>query len=724
MIGIRTPESRGSDENRSLREETDPVFRQLLDQMAVIILTLGTISILLSVMRAGSVGWHQNIILDIITFIPLLILLLLRRYIPWLIMTWLLLIIVGIGALANLFTLGLATVSLVMLTACCTMIGLFFNLGAGLWSLGITLTCAVTAGFLTSKGLLSPDLDFNHYLQDSRTWSSQLSAYAVIVVALLVSVHRIKTKLWQSLLDVRNKSRDIQEREEKYRILSQNMQDVLFIQDMDMRVMYASPSVEKVFGYTVDAVKKMNMPELMTAESLDRAITGFHKYSKLAVKQNVEVPLFEFEYIRKDGSTFWGELKPVFLRDENGHLVGSQGIIRDITARKKAAEKQKELENQLIQSEKLRAIGELAGGIAHDFNNQLAGIIGAAELLRMNNRENPDLAHFADNILIPAKRAADLTSKLLAFARKGDMHSEIFDVHTIINEVIHILNRSIDKTISISDTLNASPSTVTGDPGQIENAILNIALNARDAMPGGGTLTFQTSTRPIPQTWQPEKEPAPKEMVAIQITDTGIGMDDAVLNRVFEPFFTTKPASKGTGMGMAAVYGTIQSHNGTIDIHSSPGKGTTVTVCLPVSDNLPGTGTQSGSVSSLSGTGSILILDDEEMVRKVTAGMLESLGFRVHTASDGKEAIRYFETSHKKTDLVLLDLVLPEMSGSAVFEALRKIDPDVRILLFSGYSEEGDATMLLKKGARGFLRKPFSLNDLADAVKKAMGKSR
>jgi signal transduction histidine kinase/ActR/RegA family two-component response regulator len=373
---------------------------------------------------------------------------------------------------------------------------------------------------------------------------------------------------------------------------------------------------------------------------------------------------------------------------------------------------------QLRQSEKMQAIGQLAGGVAHDFNNQLSGIMGFAEMLA-ERLEDPELKKYADQILTASTRAADLTRQLLAFGRKGKYLNVPTDIHKVIGEVVDLLNRSIDKRIEIKRCLEANPSVVVADPTQLQNAILNLALNARDAMPQGGMLSFVTSVVFLEA--QPDEELKPGRYVQISVTDTGVGMDAATKKRLFEPFFTTKEVGKGTGLGLASAYGTIKNHGGTIRVYSELGHGSTFRVYLPVLEEGAGPVVPEVAVSAPSGHGRVLLVDDEPVILEVGAAMLRRQGYEVVTCSDPREAVALYGRDWRSIDLVILDMVMPKMGGRDVFLAMREINPAVKALLASGFSINGEAQGIMNLGVMAFVSKPFRLADLAQGVARGLG---
>jgi PAS domain S-box-containing protein len=378
------------------------------------------------------------------------------------------------------------------------------------------------------------------------------------------------------------------------------------------------------------------------------------------------------------------------------------------------------LEDQLRQSEKMRAVGQLAGGIAHDFNNQLAGVLGYADIL-IHRLKDTELSRYAQTIKTAALRSADLTKQLLAFSRKGKDLSIAVDLHEVMAEVISILQHSIDKRIEIETALDAPCPTVLGDPSQLQNAILNLTINARDAMPDGGRLRLETSTITLSHETMPSlpSELTPGQYIKVAVSDTGTGMTEETLQRIFEPFYTTKEQGKGTGMGLASVYGTVQNHQGDIAVRSKIGQGTTFDLYLPLHEE-QSEKPEATEEALTHGSAHILLVDDNDLVRHLGADILESLGYEVSVCADGKEAVTHYQQAWEKIDLVIMDMVMPKMNGPQAFGEMKRINPNIRAILSSGHSLEGQAQNLLNKGALGFVPKPYKVSELATAVAGAL----
>jgi signal transduction histidine kinase/ActR/RegA family two-component response regulator len=399
-------------------------------------------------------------------------------------------------------------------------------------------------------------------------------------------------------------------------------------------------------------------------------------------------------------------------------VLGGRSLQRRIRAQAEARTELETMRERLRQAEKMEAIGQLAGGVAHDFNNQLGGIIGFAEMLAEYQQE-PLAKRYADGILKAALRASALTRQLLAFSRRGSFQSVTTDTHAILQEVVELLQRSIDKRIDVKLQLAAAPSTVLADTAQLQNAFLNLGLNARDAMPDGGVLVFATRLATIASP-QPEEELAPGQYVQISVTDTGCGMSAETKRRLFEPFYTTKEIGKGTGLGLASVYGTVKNHGGAIRVESEVGRGTTFHIYLPLYEGGVAVAPP-GAAALPTGHGKkIMLVDDEPVILAPGEAMLRTLGYEVAAYRDPSAALAAYQQAWCRIDLVILDMMMPKMSGRELYLALRAVNPNVKVLLASGYSEDGEAHALMELGVRAFVQKPYRRAELAQMIAVAL----
>ncbi|NTV50362.1 MAG: response regulator [Geobacteraceae bacterium] len=420
---------------------------------------------------------------------------------------------------------------------------------------------------------------------------------------------------------------------------------------------------------------------------------------------------FEVEMRRKGG-----ELFAVFF---SGALLDIAGKPFTLSAIMDMSE-QKRLQNQLLQSQKMDVVGQLAGGIAHDFNNMLAGIMAAAELLKRRLQGDDRNNKLVDTIIEATTRSADLTRELLTFSRKGTTITNPVRIHDIIAAVISLLERTIDKQIQIKSRLDDSNPVVMGDQTQLQNALLNLGVNARDAMPDGGTLTYATTVKMLDESAcrLMNISLASGRYLEIAVSDTGVGMTKEVIGHIFEPFFTTKQVGKGTGLGLASIYGTVRGHQGELYVQSEPGVGSVFKIYLPMveCEIVPPVSND----DTVAGKGGILLVDDEKILREVGQDLLVDLGYTVYIAENGEQALEVFAANRGDISLVMLDMIMPKMGGKEAFLRLRDMDPDLRVLFCSGFSREGTGEELLGLGASGFIQKPYNRSELSRAVAYAL----
>ena len=512
------------------------------------------------------------------------------------------------------------------------------------------------------------------------------------------------------ITDQRKTEQSLAESEEYLKTAYRAADNVSFIStDLSGRntiILDFSPGAEKIFGYKAEEVLNKHVSILHPPEFLEDFPSILDNVSKGENHTSTETIL-----VRKSGEQFPAMFTIYPRRDLEGKVIGTLGVSMDLSA-------EKEMELKLRHSEKMESIGQLAGGVAHDFNNMLGVIKGYADIL-VRSLDDEEFVDCAKCINKAADRSAVLTNQLLAFARKGQYQQSVIDIHQIISETISMLEHSVDKKIELHQILKANPSTIKGDSSQILNSFLNLAINASDAMPDGGRLTFSTDVIELDSDYcqQHLGELLPGEYLEITVTDTGIGMTEEVRPHIFEPFYTTKPKGKGTGMGLAAVYGIIKNHNGDITVKSNSAKGSSFTIHLPISiDHEVGEQLQIQQITSKDKLTNVLVIDDEKLVCKLLGKMLKKLGYQRKICESGKEAVAYYRDSWKDVDVVLLDMVMPGMDGKETFIELKKINPAVKAILATGYSLDADSQKVLDEGVLGFIQKPFSLNSLDDAI--------
>jgi len=410
------------------------------------------------------------------------------------------------------------------------------------------------------------------------------------------------------------------------------------------------------------------------------------------------------------------------LYDEQGRIIGCFGVQHDITDRKQVEQEREKLQSQLIQAQKMESVGILAGGVAHDFNNLLHAMRGHIELLLQGKSEDHSDARRLLNVTKSMDRAAQLVQQLLLFSRKIEAHRVRVDVNQEVADVVRMLERTIPKMISFELHLDPAVWPILGDPVQIEQALLNLASNAVDAMPEGGRLTIETANVEVDEDFvRAHPGSASGRHLLLVVSDTGCGMDMETLEHIFDPFFTTKEVGRGTGLGLASVYGIVKAHGGHIQCYSEPGAGSTFRIYLPAVEQ--GGGLMDGDAQETTlpgGSETILVVDDEPEIRDLTQEALEMLGYSVKMAVNGEQALDIYREHGKFIDLVLLDLNMPGMGGHKCLQELLRLDPTVRVLIASGYSASGQARDTLESGAAGFIGKPYQLRELEAAVRRVL----
>ena len=509
----------------------------------------------------------------------------------------------------------------------------------------------------------------------------------------------------RDITERRRAEEDLRASEKKYRSVIENIQDVFYRSDASGLLLMGSPSGARMFGY--DSADEM-IGLLLDDFWVDPA-GRLQLIDQIKAKGSVKD--FEALLKKKDGTTFNASLTTQFYYDDDGNILGTEGIIRDITDRKL-------LESQLLQAHKMEAIGTLAGGIAHDFNNLLMGIQGYTSLMLYGM--DPADPHFQKlkNIEEIVRKGSDLTGQLLGFAQEGKYEVKSADINGLIARTADMFGKTRKEIVMHRDLARNLPN-VEIDQGQIEQVFVNLYLNAWQAMPGGGDIYLKTESVLLEKTHTMRYSAMPGKYVKVTVSDTGVGMDDTTQKRIFEPFFTTKEMGRGSGLGLASAYGVIKNHGGIIEVSSERGRGTTFTIYLPVTEKGPAR-EKEAPVSPQKGSGTILVVDDQEMLLETSSEMLRMLGYSVLTANSGQRAIDLYEGRKDTIDLVILDMIMPGLSGAATYDRLKEICPGVKVILSSGYSLDGEASHILERGCSGFIQKPFSMETLSKKVREIL----
>jgi len=502
------------------------------------------------------------------------------------------------------------------------------------------------------------------------------------------------------------------EEQSRYKELLENVDDAVYILDRKGNVLEANEAAYAPLGYTPKQFFELNLRDIIP-ETHARLIIN-----QLGVDPQGRLPKITVEttHTRMNGAPIPVEIhsRAISYRGRNVIL----NVARDITERIEAEREKKQLESQLIHSQKMEAIGTLAGGIAHDFNNLLMGIQGYISLMRLQTEPDHPNDEYIQGVENAVMSAANLTNQLLGFARKGKYTLKPTHLNSIVENSSKMFTRT-RKEIVIHQKLQDDIWSVKVDPGQIEQVLINLYLNAWHAMPDGGEVFVQTENIYLSEDYCKPFEVSGGNYVKVSITDTGTGIDREIIPRIFEPFFTTKDVGKGTGLGLASAYGIIKNHNGIIRVYSEKGHGATFNIYLPAS-NVEEAQQIKVNQELLKGKETILLVDDEEGTIQVEELMLKELGYEVLPAKSGKEAVDLYRRRAAKFDLVALDMIMPEMNGRETYDALKKINPDVKVLLVSGYSLNKQIEELMNQGCNGFIQKPFDIVQLSQKIREVL----
>jgi two-component system cell cycle sensor histidine kinase/response regulator CckA len=517
-----------------------------------------------------------------------------------------------------------------------------------------------------------------------------------------------------TLLDI-TKRKEAEERlrnaEEKYRTIFENSVLGIFQTTPDGRFLSANHSVARILGYS-------SPEELMrTVADMGQFYVSQERRAEFdrLMSERGFVEGLEAEMNRKDGTVNWVSLSTRAVRDERGNTIYFEGTVEDITERKR-------IEAELLQAQKMEAIGTLAGGVAHDFNNLLMGIQGYTSLMLFKMKQGDEHYEKLKNMEQLVRSGADLTKQLLGFAMGGRYQVKVTDLREILKNISAMFMRT-KREIIVHERYEDELYQVDVDQGQIEQAFLNLYVNAWQAMPGGGHLYIEARNVVLDRNYVKSFSVQAGKYVKVSVTDTGIGMDEKTMQRVFEPFFTTKEMGRGTGLGLASVYGIVKGHKGIINVYSQVGHGTTFNVYFPASKKVAKRAEEMRE-ELLTGKETVLLVDDEETIVSVGREMLQALGYSVITASGGHEAIEIYRSRNREIDLVILDMIMPDLEGGKTLDAMKEINPGVKVILSSGYSLNSEAEAIMQRGCDAFMQKPFNVYALSQTLRDVIDRRR
>ncbi|MBF0228665.1 MAG: PAS domain S-box protein [Desulfamplus sp.] len=506
-------------------------------------------------------------------------------------------------------------------------------------------------------------------------------------------------------LEEHHKAREaLKKSEEQYRVLIENIPDALYRTDVEGKILFMSRSSKSISGYAVKEVIGKKITDLFYINPYER-----NDFISM-IEQNGYVNNYEEKLKRKDGTIWWASTNAHFFKDENGNVLGIEGVFRDVTEKKM-------LESQLRQAQKMESIGTLTGGIAHDFNNILNIMLGNAELAMEDIEKYTPAYHKIEAIKAAGQKASSIVKQLLSFSRKTEMELKPINITPIVRESIQLLRATIPSNIEINGNIQPDINdTILGNSTQIHQIIINLCVNASHAMEKmeEGKIDISVENIVVDKS----------ENLKITVTDSGIGIAPEIIDKIFDPYFTTKPVDKGTGMGLAVVHGIVKNHNGVIKAHSKPSNGTTFTILFPlhgqkstVDDN-----TEALQENLYHGTERILLVDDDEFIVDMTNEMLERLGYKVESKGDPEEALELFMANPSAFDLIITDMTMPNMTGAKLAQKVKQIRADIPIIVSSGYTSELNEEKARETGIAAYLMKPVSMQELGQTIRDVLDK--
>ncbi len=633
-------------------------------------------------------------------------------------------------ALSEFYFYGISELSYAFMYTLVIFSGLLFGIRMGLGSLALVILSISTrywTGMYTKSLQRGEALDVTGHLL---SWLSSILTFSFLILLTLVVLTLMLRLLGRSLRDSnrlveelkheidkhKKTQRELAESKEHYRLLTENAHDIIWTTDLNGDMTYISPAVEHMRGYTPEEAMAGGLALSGPPENAEIFAKALQEELALEASGKADPDrsrTFKLKLFHRNGSTIDTEIVTVILHNDDSEPIGVLGVTRDITDRK-------QLEEQLYQAQKMEAVGHLAGGVAHDFNNLLQVIQGYGEMALEESKgrtSHDDLKQ----VLGAADRATTLVRQLLAFSRKQILTLEDMDLSIVVSDLAKMIRRVIGAHIAFNIHSEPGLKSIHADKGQFEQILMNLCVNARDAMPNGGTLTIETSNAKLDDsfcninTWA-----RPGHYVVLSVADTGIGMDEETRRHIFDPFFTTKEVGKGTGLGLSTVFGIVRQHDGLIHASSEAGVGTTFRIYLPMLTREMSTAQEEEIAPPQGGAETILLADDDEGVRSVAKAILHSAGYTVLTAVDGENAIRVFDENADEIDLALLDVVMPKLGGRAVYDHIREARPKTSILFASGYSTGGIHTdFILDEGMR-LLLKPYQRDTILREVRDAL----
>ncbi len=520
----------------------------------------------------------------------------------------------------------------------------------------------------------------------------------------------------KDITDIQQARRCQQQSEARFRALVETSHNLIWQCDRQYRLTYLNPAWESTYGYDLSKMINRSMADFMAPKRATADLRLLQRCMEGGI-----ISRYETVHLSKSGREIQLMINAVPLRDEDGNIIGAQGTAYDITTRKQAEADHARLEKQLRQTLKMEAIGQLAGGVAHDFNNLLQAITAHVYVMKESVGEDAPVYGELEEVKKAAERAASLTRQLLAFSRQQVMQLRPLHLNDAVTNMTKMLRRLIGENIDLGFIPGNKLPLITADQQQVEQVLMNLCINARDAMPAGGRITISTEKVVLNHAFC-ERNSWAKEgkFVMLTVSDNGKGIPEEIQGRIFDPFFTTKEVGKGTGLGLSTVYGIVQQHEGLLHLDSEIGRGTDFHIYFPVNNGSDIQPHECCTDMIVGGNETILVAEDEEFVRKPLLQILKSAGYSIFTACDGKEAVSIFNANADKISLALLDIVMPKMSGDEVYKQVKKINPDIRVLFSSGYNPSEVAADFINTEGLNLISKPYNPRELLSTIRKIL----
>ncbi len=567
-------------------------------------------------------------------------------------------------------------------------------------------------------------IHFQAWNRIQNTLEEQVSTRTEQIFEGNANLQRLNDQLTKKIEENQTVKDALQESEAHFRLLAENVSDVVWKVDRDYRFTYISPSDEKLRGFRADEVLGHHLFEIFD----DEGVASVNKIAQQRQQDELQGSKaqsirFEAQHRCKDGSWLWAEINSSPELDSVGNIIGFFGITREITERKWAEKKRQELEVQLRQKHKMEAVGFMAGGMAHNFNNNLSIILGNVELSQMKQAPGSEVIPLLENAKIAVRRSRDLVQKIITYSRKGIQNKAPMQLTTIIDETIDLLNSTLPATVTLQKDFGPDCHTklINADASQIQEVIINLCNNAIHAMGEKGELTISLEPVKLEQNNIPvQYDCLPGLYAKLSVQDSGCGMPAEILDKIFDPFFSTKEEHEGAGMGLSTVQGIVAQHGGIIKINSVVGQGTVFDLYFPIIEKTKIDDPIVEDATLPKGTERILFVDDEEMLASLGAKLLTEMGYQVSIMNESTEALKMFTANSDRFDLVITDQTMPNLTGKELIEELKKVRPDIPTILCTGYSSKIDEYEAAELGISAFLMKPLALPTLSQTVRRVL----